>query len=163
LVLGPDLRHELQRLIAALKGVPTMMRFTTDWLVPWSIGARGPCPGPLCLLYVLPAMHVAPVRWGWRWAVPVLCVACVPWDWWKLIKLANRVNTGWEPWALSGVDVVTSLVLIGVLAGLTRSWRVAAWSSAVTLVASLANLGLEYAFEHTKAAVWADLFPVLAG
>jgi hypothetical protein len=160
---GFDLRAALQQLIAEHLGVPAMLDFTSRILPPWSLGFRGPVAGPACLLYILPAMFIAPSRWRWwAWtAVTALCVAA-PWYWWKLILISSRMPPAAHPWTQAASDLIPSLALIALIAAGARSLTLALQLLAVTLLATLGTAGLEYAAQRSTLPAIAATFPWLA-
>lgn len=163
LIRGIDLRHELLRLIAAWRGEGAMFLFVTNGLPPWSLGARGGVPGPLCLLYVLPAMFLAPVRWRWwHWAFIVAYLLASPWWWWKLVRVSNGMPSTALPWTQGACDLVMSIGLVVLVALGTRHRRLALGVLVPSLLSAAGVVTLEWLNARAPQPWHGEAYPMLA-
>jgi hypothetical protein len=127
---GFDLREELFRAVYECFDIAAVYNVLLWWIIPHGFALWQPVFGPLCLLYVLPALHVAPgLRPWWAWGTVVVTAVMVPPLWYWLFAASHFRGT-FPPWVFGGDWMgFAALVNIGAVAGLwlaTRSWPVAA-------------------------------------
>lgn len=162
LVAGVDLRLKLLEAITNVWGLRAMLDFTVRAITPYGIALHGTVPGPQTWLYLLPAMHLAPVRWRvWHWTAAVLIPGATPYYWWEMVKWSQGRFPQHPGLVAFGCHVVFGVVLLMLITWLTRSRRVSLWSGGTVLVGDVLVALLEWQF--TLDQTWtAPLFPWLA-
>lgn len=148
MIAGIDLRTELLRALDRWLGEYQMLRFVRGVIVPHGIAVRGPCPGPTCLLYVLPAMHLAPRRWAaWHWG-GVVCVPLVaPLFWWEWAKWSQRTFLQHLTLTYALGCLAFAVVFLALILYVSRSRRVLARVAIATFVACSLSTFLEWQFD----------------
>ena len=155
-----DLRFKFLALVNFCFGWGGLNWVVSHWLTAQYLSLFGPQFGPLGLMSLLVAMHVAPDRQSWwRWTLAAAWALLCPLVWFQSI---GWVSTGVRPFmathfpTVAGIDPSTAaaipMVLFTgiVLLLLTRSWIVVE----VYIVSSLA-------FELLFAALLSGLTPVM--
>ncbi len=145
---GFDVRYALLSAIDSVLGIDAVMRFVTLWLPAHFFALSDTLPGPLTLLYLLPALHIAPGRrpW-WLWTSLIVAAIALPVLRWLALPWVMRYGAPSYHIAFLELAVVIDVLLIGGLYLLTRSRMVLAVSlvaTALGCVAEGASLSIPY-------------------
>lgn len=161
---GVDLRLRLMLLVSRWQGLSVLDSLVQRFFVPYAVGLRGALPGPACLLYVLPAMHLAPVRWRWwHWCAMLAVTLASPYYSWALVvRLQRSMGATQGVWWAVIDSVVFDGLFVALGWALTRSRRVVSGLTMVSLLGACASVLLEWKFS-TGALAGKDPFPFLAG
>jgi hypothetical protein len=134
--IGVDLRDEIYRAVYEWLGLDAVFTLLLSRHLPQYLALGWPIVGPVCLIYILPALHIAPGRrpW-WIWLGTTVSAGVLPFLWYSLVR--GRFSGTFPPWLGGDWLGFAAVVDLGAAAGLglvTRSLLV----PAVTGIASVA-------------------------